>query len=198
MIFLSIGANIRDLRLKNKKTIKELAEFLKITEQAVSQYEREIRTPNYHTLELIAKYFNVQIMDLFPNDTVKQTIHGVESLLKTLDNKLEKNNSISWNDIKGLTIEELIEVINFLDSLSDKIISKRLSKRMNEDDIVIKKITFANTERSVVEFSINSKTNELDSKYFYGKSSLNKKVKEVWENEGIYGAINIDIKDHLE
>lgn len=198
MIFLSIGANIRDLRLKNKKTIKELAEFLKITEQAVSQYEREIRTPNYHTLELIAKYFNVQIMDLFPNDTVKQTIHGVESLLKTLDNKLEKNNSISWNDIKGLTIEELIEVINFLDSLSDKIISKRLSKRMNEDDIVIKKITFANTERSVVEFSINSKTNELDAKYFYGKSSLNKKVKEVWENEGIYGAINIDIKDHLE
>lgn len=195
---MSIGANIRDLRLKNKKTIKELAEFLKITEQAVSQYEREIRTPNYHTLELIAKYFNVQIMDLFPNDTVKQTIHGVESLLKTLDNKLEKNNSISWNDIKGLTIEELIEVINFLDSLSDKIISKRLSKRMNEDDIVIKKITFANTERSVVEFSINSKTNELDSKYFYGKSSLNKKVKEVWENEGIYGAINIDIKDHLE
>lgn len=193
---MSIGANIRDLRLKNKKTIKELAEFLKITEQAVSQYEREIRTPNYHTLELIAKYFNVQIMDLFPNDTVKQTIHGVESLLKTLDNKLEKNNSISWNDIKGLTIEELIEVINFLDSLSDKIISKRLSKRMNEDDIVIKKITFANTERSVVEFSINSKTNELDSKYFYGKSSLNKKVKEVWENEGIYGAINIDIKDH--
>lgn len=195
---MSIGANIRDLRLKNKKTIKELAEFLKITEQAVSQYEREIRTPNYHTLELIAKYFNVQIMDLFPNDTVKQTIHGVESLLKTLDNKLEKNNSISWNDIKGLTIEELIEVINFLDSLSDKIISKRLSKRMNEDDIVIKKITFANTERSVVEFSINSKTNELDAKYFYGKSSLNKKVKEVWENEGIYGAINIDIKDHLE
>lgn len=195
---MSIGANIRDLRLKNKKTIKELAEFLKITEQAVSQYEREIRTPNYHTLELIAKYFNVQIMDLFPNDTVKQTIHGVESLLKTLDNKLEKNNSISWNDIKGLTIEELIEVINFLDSLSDKIISKRLSKRMNEDDIVIKKITFANTERSVVEFSINSKTNELDSKYFYGKSSLNKKVKEVWENEGIYGAINIDIKDHWE
>lgn len=193
---MSIGANIRDLRLKNKKTIKELAEFLKITEQAVSQYEREIRTPNYHTLELIAKYFNVQIMDLFPNDTVKQTIHGVESLLKTLDNKLEKNNSISWNDIKGLTIEELIEVINFLDSLSDKIISKRLSKRMNEDDIVIKKITFANTERSVVEFSINSKTNELDAKYFYGKSSLNKKVKEVWENEGIYGAINIDIKDH--
>ena len=195
---MSIGTNIRNLRLKNKKTIKELAEFLKITEQAVSQYEREIRTPNYHTLELIAKYFNVKIMDLFPNDTVKQTINGVESLLATLNNKLAKNDSISWNDIKGLTIEELIEVINFLDSLSDKIISKRLSKKMNEDDIIIKKIAFSVTERSVVQLSINPKTNRLESTYFSGSDSLNKKVKEVWENEGVYGAVNIDIEDYSE
>ena len=53
------AVRLRQLRKERHITQDALAEKLKLTKQAVSQWERGIREPNFETLEMIADYFNV-------------------------------------------------------------------------------------------------------------------------------------------
>ncbi|MDU6879050.1 MAG: helix-turn-helix transcriptional regulator [Clostridium botulinum] len=187
---MTTGEKIRKLRLSNKKTMKELAKFLNVTEQAISQYERNIRTPNYSTLESIAKYFSVKTIELFPEQLIKDSVCSLDSLLRIINNKVKNSKDISWEDIKGLTIEELCEVMNSLNDIANKIITKRLSKKMCEDDIIIKQVTYIEENNTVKRISIN---NGLSVEYYIGNSNLSNEVQEIWDNEGIYGATSINI-----
>lgn len=47
------------MRKERQLTQGELADRLQLTKQAVSQWERGIREPNFETLEMIADFFNV-------------------------------------------------------------------------------------------------------------------------------------------
>lgn len=53
------AVRLRQLRKERHITQDALAEKLKLTKQAVSQWERGIREPSFETLEMIADYFNV-------------------------------------------------------------------------------------------------------------------------------------------
>lgn len=50
---------LKELRNEKHMTQADLADRLSLTKQAVSQWERGVREPNFDTLELIADFFNV-------------------------------------------------------------------------------------------------------------------------------------------
>ncbi|RXM57315.1 helix-turn-helix domain-containing protein [Clostridium tetani] len=101
------GKQIRKERLKKNITMKQLGEMVGVSEQAISQYERDIRTPNDKTLKLIAEALDVNIGSLFDLDiirTVSVTGDFVTKFLKIILEEYEC--TISIKDIKGLTFEE--------------------------------------------------------------------------------------------
>ena len=56
-----IGKKIFDLRKENGKTQKEIALYLKISQQAYANYESNKREPDIDTLIKIADYFDVSV-----------------------------------------------------------------------------------------------------------------------------------------
>ena len=62
---LSIGENIKRLRLEQETTQEQLASYLQISTQAVSKWENNTTTPDIALLPAISEYFDVQIDELF-------------------------------------------------------------------------------------------------------------------------------------
>ena len=56
-----VGKHIKTLRKENRVSQETLADSLYVTRQAVSQWETGRTQPDLDTLEIIAKYFNVDI-----------------------------------------------------------------------------------------------------------------------------------------
>lgn len=52
---------INELRLNNNKTQKNIADYLGVTKQAISYYEKGERTPKPETWQALADYFNVSV-----------------------------------------------------------------------------------------------------------------------------------------
>lgn len=67
--------------LREEKDLKqtELAKDLKMTSQALSQYERGLRTPDVETLNKIAEYFDVSTDYLIGRTNIKNTTAKVEA-----------------------------------------------------------------------------------------------------------------------
>ena len=87
-----IGFRIKDLRIENKNTQKELAEYLGLTPKMISFYEKEERFPPHDIILKLANYFNV----------------STDYLLGRTD---EKNNNAKSNKIdkNEKDVEELLE-----------------------------------------------------------------------------------------
>ncbi len=56
---MSMGSRIRSLREERKISQAELANFLKVSDKAVSTWENDIKIPRMGTLESMAKFFGV-------------------------------------------------------------------------------------------------------------------------------------------
>ena len=52
---------LKDLRLQRKKTQKDLAKYLNVSEQAIAYYEQGKRTPKPETWRALADYFDVSV-----------------------------------------------------------------------------------------------------------------------------------------
>lgn len=70
---MELKTRIRELRLASHLTQEQLADRLGITKQAVSQYERGVRQPDYEVLEALADFFNVDL-DYLTGRTDKTTM----------------------------------------------------------------------------------------------------------------------------
>lgn len=66
---MPIGKTIRALRLRDRRTQKDLAKALGISPQAVSRWETGLAFPDLTLLPSIAGYFGVTIDTLFGCDT---------------------------------------------------------------------------------------------------------------------------------
>lgn len=96
---IEIGRNIRKERKLKGLTMKELGHELGISEQAISQYERNIRTPNTKTLLKIAKILNISVYELdsslkslfehFSTNSLDLTSVPTNDLIKELIRRLE-------------------------------------------------------------------------------------------------------------
>ena len=52
---------LKELRLNNNKTQKDIADYLGLTRQAIAYYEKGKRTPKPETWQALADFFNVSV-----------------------------------------------------------------------------------------------------------------------------------------
>lgn len=92
MLVVEIGNKIKELRESKKMTQKELAEFLNVTPQAVSKWERNKSYPDLDTLVKLSKYFNISTDTILGN--TKQSFFS--SLFSKKDGRksMENDNKI--------------------------------------------------------------------------------------------------------
>ncbi|MCL2517677.1 MAG: helix-turn-helix domain-containing protein [Oscillospiraceae bacterium] len=64
---MTIGKKLQNLRLKSKKTLKEISEIFNITINTVYRWEHELTIPRKPILEKMAKYYQVPFEWLLPN-----------------------------------------------------------------------------------------------------------------------------------
>lgn len=121
---MGIGKNIKQIRLKNKLTQKQLGEKCGMADSAIRRYELEKAKPKIETLQKIANALNVSITDL--DDRSEFTTTHLQNELKILNQKeldeLEQIPTEEWFGEKWFQIrnkykkqEEAIQ--NKIDSL---------------------------------------------------------------------------------
>lgn len=90
---------IRELRKSKKLSQKELADMLFVNQTAVSQWERNVTTPNSVTLKKLSELFDVSIDYILGNETSTNTPddglteRDNRDIAKDLDNIMEKLSS---------------------------------------------------------------------------------------------------------
>lgn len=132
---------LKEIRLKNKRTQKDLAKFLGVSEQAIAYYEQAKREPSISTWEKLASYFNVPTSYLMgvSNDingweewskntgyTVQQIKNEIARLIKTkrLDEKagiqyqigqaVKSLDSTSYSTTQGVQHELVFQLTNLI------------------------------------------------------------------------------------
>ena len=56
---MSFGERLKELRIKNKVTQQELADYIGVGRASIAGYETKKKHPDYDKLKLIAQFFNV-------------------------------------------------------------------------------------------------------------------------------------------
>lgn len=110
---MTIGENIRNIRKSKRLTMKDIANKLDMTEQAISQYERNIRTPNTKLVLKIADILNVSPQQIDPDIPIWQEF----------DNNIDT--------------DKLSEEVKILDYLSKATTDQLIQELNNRDDFPI-------------------------------------------------------------
>lgn len=71
---------IKEIRLQKKVSQKDLAESIDITRQAISLYEKNLRTPSPKVWQALADYFNVSVPYLKGATTYEFLDHNEKGL----------------------------------------------------------------------------------------------------------------------
>ena len=75
---MNIGTKIRELRKQRGITQRELAEYVRVSVQAVSKWESNSPLPDITLLPMLADFFCVTINDLFELDIKQSTSEPCE------------------------------------------------------------------------------------------------------------------------
>lgn len=78
-----IGTRVKNLRLSNNKTAKELSSIINLSQSSISKLENNQRGADITTLEKICEAFNVSLSDFF-NDEIRAEETKLISITKTL------------------------------------------------------------------------------------------------------------------
>lgn len=100
----SFGSRLVDLRERRDLKQKDVANTLKISSQAYSQYERDRRSPDLLTTARLAKFFDVSIEYLITGEEMQQS--GLTRYLH--------------DELTFLPKEAIQELLNFYDYLQYK------------------------------------------------------------------------------
>lgn len=103
---------IKEIRLSQHKTQKDLAKLLGVSEQAIAYYEKALREPPLKTWLKLANFFNVPVSYLqgVSNIPAKVTSEKFANIVSKLDFETFKDETL-----KGLyewRFEKLIQIIN--------------------------------------------------------------------------------------
>lgn len=89
-----LSKKLKELRTQQKKTQKQVAEYLNITREAYTQYETGARKPDYETIQKLADFFNVSLdvlhgREIKPDVPEKREIKLSEKEMKDIKRKAE-------------------------------------------------------------------------------------------------------------
>lgn len=103
MLKSTFGSRLRNLREDSNLTQTELANIFKVTPPSISQYEKDVRSPDYSLLIKIADFFNVSVDYLLGRTNVREINKGKEDEFITMAaHRADDSNSSPVKDIEGL------------------------------------------------------------------------------------------------
>ena len=73
------GARLRELRLGKGLTMKEVGNYLHLSEATVSRYESGLMEPKWTTIQVLAEYFAVNPAWLFGIGEAEKRVKGGET-----------------------------------------------------------------------------------------------------------------------
>ncbi len=143
---MSVGKNIKKIRLEKKLTQKQLGELSGISYKQIGLYEQGYRNPKIETIEKIAKALNVQYIDLlddFPIEEIEQSFlsyadeiakkrkiydidHRLQKIGYPISLTLDENVHTSTLNIDGKIIEITDEELIALEKDSDDYLKFKL------------------------------------------------------------------------
>lgn len=156
----NLGERLKLLREEKGYTQEELSKKLNITRQSISNYEKNKRTPDYETIELIADFFNVDLDYLYGRTDVpnkhnlyvawdeKYNKDGIlEKEVKKIEKEKGKRIPVVGDVAAGIPIEAIEDIIDWEEitlemAKSGKFFGLRIkgdsmSPRIIEGDVVI-------------------------------------------------------------
>ena len=77
---MSIGANIKKLRLLHDMSQQDLARIAGVTDKAVSSWENDVKTPRMGAIQKIADHFNIKKSDIIEDRDMVEAIENLEKL----------------------------------------------------------------------------------------------------------------------
>ena len=114
---MTLGDKLRELRNSKRKTLRDVNEDLGINYSNLAQIERGEHNCNADTLRMLAQYYGVTTDYLLgktdnPNAQIVSVADSDGSITKIEYELLDK--------VKGLTIEDFIEINKYIDYLKSK------------------------------------------------------------------------------
>ncbi|PQP79634.1 XRE family transcriptional regulator [Candidatus Phytoplasma phoenicium] len=107
---MNIGLQIRNLRLQNQLTQKELALHIDVTSGYISQIENNLISPSLKILFKLCDLFKISLSDFFKHKTNLELIHKKEDFFKKTDKSLQNTSyyffpNFIQNKIQALLLE---------------------------------------------------------------------------------------------
>jgi transcriptional regulator with XRE-family HTH domain len=134
---MGIGKILRKLRIEKKMSQVELARQLKITSQALSQYELNKRVPDIEMIEILSDYFNVSTDYLLGRTNIRKDDVIYSSSDKTSYAPVfeDSSNYEFLNDITSLSKESQEEIKKLIELYK----IKEMQERNKSKDIKLNK-----------------------------------------------------------
>lgn len=113
---------IKELRLQYKKTQRDLAKYLNVSEQAIAYYEQGKREPKIETWDKLARFFQVPTSYLMGlsndingwNEWAKNTGYSVEQIKNEIKRLIDTNRLDASSDVQ----HQISQAVQSLDGFS--------------------------------------------------------------------------------
>lgn len=112
---MSIGSNIKTLRLLNDMSQLELAEKLGVSDKAVSTWENDMKTPRMGTIQKMADLFGVAKSAIIDGNIQNSEEAELQIYLEELKNRSEMRMLFSL--AKGATKEDVMQAVRIIEAL---------------------------------------------------------------------------------
>lgn len=132
----NFGNILKELRLANNLTQKEIGDYLGVSRATVGGYETKGKQPDYETLIALSKYFKVTIDYLLGNDNKFDMLKGnngltIEKKLEDLVKEVENTKTIMF---RGHAIDDITKnIIQETLSYSKNMLYLSIKKKNKED-----------------------------------------------------------------
>lgn len=166
--------NLQILRNKENKSLQEVADYLGISKQTLSNYERGTREPNIDTIKQLAVYYGVNLDELlnfnlqsihniqdFKFDTFKDKLNYLFETSKfkrvsvyqmDISLPLDSNKYVDFEDIPRFWMKDESEFFGI------KLIDDQYEPLFSKDRNLIVKVTDRFSENDILVINVNEQT----------------------------------------
>ena len=88
---MTLGDKLRNLRLKDRKTLKEQSVLFGVSMNSIYRWEHDLATPRKPLLKIMAEYYCVSLDWIIAENTAASLVSDVEMKLLSMFRKLPDN-----------------------------------------------------------------------------------------------------------